>query len=438
MNRIALPALTAALIATATAARAEGAQWSYAECVEYAREHNIDLRKAILAERTASINLEEAEAQWYPTLDFMTGQGYTNTPWGREIGSRVNAYNSSYSLNASWSLYDGGVRSNTIKQNRLVAQQRGLDTEQTFRTIETDLLQVYINLLYTREAIGIYEEAERLSRAQAERGKALMESGRISRVDYSRLATQNEQDRYELVNAQATYSTRLTELRQLLELGIEADISPAVVEWTDAEVTAPLPQLAESYSMAVANDIPLRTYALARDIADLDVEIARAGKRPRISVSGSASTGYMAPGGEAFGPALKHNLNENIGLTLSVPIFDQKKTRSATARATVQRMDADLDIEKRETTLAQLVEASFIDTRAAQSRYEAAMQQLESARLTDNLTNEQFALGYVNTVELMSAHKDLTEARHSVLQAKYMAMLGRKMIEYWRTASVNL
>ncbi|MDE5749291.1 MAG: TolC family protein, partial [Duncaniella sp.] len=389
MKKIALPAFTAALVATFATARAEGNEWSYATCVEYAREHNIDLRKAMLAERTAGINLSEAEAQWYPTLDFSTGQGYVNTPWGRETGTRPNAYNSSYSLNASWSLYDGGVRSNTIRQDRLVTEQKGLETEQTFRSIETDLLQVYLNILYTREAIGIYEEAERLSRAQAERGKALMESGRISRVDYSRLATQNEQDRYELVNARATYSTRLTELRQLLELGIDADVAPASVEWTDDEVTAPLPDLAESYAMAVTNDLPMRSYSLAREIADLDIEIARAGARPRISVNAAAGTGYMAPGGEGFGTALRHNLNENIGLTLSVPILDQKKTRSATARATVQRMEADLDMEKRETTLAQLVESSFIDTRAAQSRFEAAMQQLESAILTDSLTNEQ-------------------------------------------------
>lgn len=49
-----------------------------------------------------------------------------------------------------------------------------------------------------------------------------------------------------------------------------------------------------------------------------------------------------------------------------------------------------------------------------------------------------FRLGYVNTVELMNAHSAFIEAQYSLLQAKYMALLGQKMIEFYRTAKVTL
>lgn len=101
-------------------------------------------------------------------------------------------------------------------------------------------------------------------------------------------------------------------------------------------------------------------------------------------------------------------------------------------------MDAQLDIDQRLTELDQTVENWYIDTRSAQSRYTAAEQQLESARLTDELTNERFELGYVDTVELMTAHNSYVEAQHTLLQAKYMAMLGQKMIEFYRNATVTL
>ncbi|MDE6371404.1 MAG: TolC family protein, partial [Duncaniella sp.] len=74
----------------------------------------------------------------------------------------------------------------------------------------------------------------------------------------------------------------------------------------------------------------------------------------------------------------------------------------------------------------------------AQARYQAASQQLQSATLTDELTNERFALGYIDPIELLTSHNALIEARHTVLQAKYMAILGQKMIEYYRTATVTL
>lgn len=104
----------------------------------------------------------------------------------------------------------------------------------------------------------------------------------------------------------------------------------------------------------------------------------------------------------------------------------------------MQQLDAQLDIDQRQTELAQLVENWYIDTRSAQSRFTAATQQLESAQLTNELTNEQFNLGLVNPVDLMKAHNDLVEARHTLLQTKFMAMLGRKMIEFYRTSSITL
>lgn len=411
------------------------APWTYDDCVEYAREHNISLRKQRLEEKTAAYDTQEAKAQWQPSLDFATTHAYINTPWA-DSGNK-NAYNSSYGLNAGWTVWDGGNRENTIKRSELTEKSRHLATCELMRSIETDLLQVYMNILYAKESIGIYEEATKLSEAQAERSRQLMEAGKASRVDYSQLQSQYEQDRYSLVNVRATYDNRRMELKQLLELGLEDTISLAEVEWTAAEVLASLPPITESYRMAADTDLKLRGLEVDKSIAETDVKIARSGYYPKISLSAGIGTGYYASG-ETFGKQLKHGLNEQIGLSVSVPIFDNRKNRTATAVAKVQVLEAQLDIEQRQTELAQLIDNWYTDTRSAQSRFTAAQQQLESATLTRELTEEQFRLGYINTVELMSAHKDYIEASHTLLQAKYMAMLGHKMIHFYRNAYVNL
>lgn len=408
--------------------------WSYGDCVDYARSHNISLRKSILSEETSSINLDEAKAQWQPTLDFATTHGYTNTPFA---DGNKNSYSSNYGLNAGWTVWNGGERENTIKRNRLQTQIDRLNTGDIMRTIETDLLQVYFNILYAKESIGIYEEAVKLSEAQAERARGLMEAGRISSVDYAQLNAQYEQDRYNLVNARGTYDTRRMELKKLLELGIDTDIELQDVEWTAEQVLAQLPDMNESYRLATATDLRLQGLQLEIDGSDLDIAIAKASGRPRLSLNAGVGTGYGAPG-IGFGTAMKQNLNESIGLTLSVPIFNNKQTKSAVARAKVQKLDAQLDIDQRQTELAQIVENWFIDTRSSQSRYTAAAEQLTSARLSNELTNEKFSLGLVNPVELMTAHNNLVEAQHSLLQAKYMAMLGQKMIEFYRTSTITL
>ena len=415
-------------------ASASASVWTYDDCVDYALAHNISLQKAVLDERTAAIDLDEAKAQWQPTLDFATTHGYSNTPWGE---GAHNSYTSSYGVNAAWTVWNGGQRENTIKRDRVLAEISSLTTQNTVRSLRTDLLQVYINLLYAREAIGIYEEALRLSTARAERSRALMEAGKASRVGYAQLCSQQEQDNYALVNAQSSYDTRRMELKQLLELGINGDIEPADIDWTSEQVLAQLPPIDESYRLAIANDLQLRSLDLQLQRADIDVAIAKAGAMPRIALTAGIGTGYNAPG-SAFGSSIKRNLSESLGLTLSIPILDNRKTKAAVARARVQQLDAQLDTDSRNTELARMVETWYIDTRSAQARYSAADRQLLSAQLSAELTDEQFALGLINTVELMTAHNDLTEARRSLLQAKYMAMLGQKMIEYYRTASVSL
>ena len=430
MRRQLFPALFVAMHLCAAAQHT----WSYADCVDYAREHSISLQKSRLNEQSADLRLDEARGQWQPTLDFATTHGFTNTPWS---DGNKNSYNSSYGLNAGWTVWNGGQRENTIRQKRLQADMGRLDTGEIMRTLETDLLQVYFNILYARESIGIYEEAVKVSEAQADRARQLMEAGRMSRPDYMRLQSQYEQDRYALANAHATYDTRRMELKRLLELGIDTDITPVAADWTSEQVLAGLPPVDESYRLAVETDLRLRSLELESESSGLDIAIAKAGRLPKISLNAGVGTGYYAPGA-SFGTAMKQGWNESIGLTLSIPIFDNKKTKTAVALARVAQTEAMLDIEQRHTELAQLVESSYIDTRSAQSRYSAAETQLESARLTDELTNEQFNLGYVNTVELMTAHNSYIEARHTLLQAKYMAMLGRKMIEFYRTATIQM
>ncbi|MDE6342199.1 MAG: TolC family protein [Muribaculaceae bacterium] len=408
--------------------------WTFTDCVEYARLHNISLQKARISEETAGYDLEESKAQWQPTLDFSTTQGYTNSPWS---AGNKNAYNSSYGLNAGWTVWNGGRRENSIKQNTLRTEIAGLNTGDIMRTLETDLLQVYINILYAKESISIYEEAVKVSEAQAERARMLMEAGKLSKVDYAQLTSQYEQDKYSLVNAQCTYDTRRMELKKLLQLGLDTDLTLAPVVWQDAEVTAGLPDIDESYELALATDLRLRGLDLEKSVSELEERNAKAGHSPVISLSAGIGTGYYAPGG-AFGESLKQGINENIGLNLSIPILDNRKTKTAVSKAKASQLSAQLDIDNRRTELSQTIENWYIDTNSARSRFEAGKSQLESALLSDQLSNERFNLGYVNTVELMTAHNALIEARHSLLQAKYMAMLGRKMIEYYRTAKVNL
>ncbi len=410
-------------------------EWTYSQCLDYARAHNISLQQSQLQELSTGYTLEASKAQWLPSLSFSTSHNYGNTPF-IDQGNK-NVYNGTYGLNASWTLYNGGERESTIKRDELSTQIASLSTEELYRSLETQILSLYINILYAKENIGICQDAAAVSQAQADRAKILMESGRISRVDYTQLYAQAEQDKYSVVNAVSTYDNQRMQLKKLLQLGLTEQIDVVDVDFPESAVLAPQPPIEESYQLALLTDVELASDKISLESAELDEKIAKASGRPQINVNAGVGTGAGYPG-SSFWNQLKWQWNETVGLSLSVPIIDQKKTKTAVAKANIQRMSADLDIENRENEIAQLIEELYISLSSNQAKYTAGLTQVESAALSAELTNQQFEMGLVNPVELLQAHNNELQARSELLQAKYMVLLDKKMLEYYRTAAVTL
>ena len=423
-----------ALVSAPGAFGQSGPVWSYGECVEYAREHNTGLLQSLLDVQTAEQNIEAAKGQWEPTLDFGTAHSFSNAPWGE---GKKNSFGGNFNLNAAWSVYDGGVRSNTIRLNETQREINDLAVTNIVRDIKTQILTTYLNILYSAESVGIYSNALELSTAQTERARLLMESGKLSRVDYAQIEAQREQDRYNLTNAQSQLATRKLELKKILQLGLGENIDVAPVDIDSLGFFGDLPPMAETYDLAAGLDPQLQSLALQESQSDLNIKIAKAGRLPRIGLTAGVGTSYFVPGGN-FGTQLRNALGEQIGVSLSLPIFDQRKTKTAVAKAKLDKQSVGLSMSERELDLSQTIESWYLNATESRSKYIAAESQEQSAALSNELINEKFAIGLVNPVELLTAHNNLLDARHSTLQAKYMAILALKMIEFYRTSEITL
>ncbi len=413
------------------------AVWSYSACVDYAKSHNISLQQSKLTQQSGLVDLEAARAQWFPSLSFSTSQGFTNYPRPAD-GLKSNSYSGSYGLNAGWTIYNGGKRENTIKRNELSNEVNSLAVEAIHNNLETEILVCYLQILYARDAIAIARQTCEVSRAQKERAEQLMQAGRMSRVDYVQLESQLLNDEYNVVSAEATYNSRRLELKKLLELGIDTEMQLPELNFDDSAVLQPIPAKADVYAAAIAWLPEVQSLGIEGEMSDLDVKIARAGYALTITLNGSVGTGNGSGTGYSFGNQLLNGLNEHIGVTLSVPILDNKTNKSNVAKARIDKLNTSLRLQSKLNEVAQSVESYHIEAQNAQAKYLSGKKQLESAQLTDELTNEQFRLGLVNTLDLLSSHNALLNARQELLQAKYMAILNLKMLDFYRNRGISL
>ena len=415
----------------------DGNIWSYAKCVEYAKQNNIKLQQSQLTKKSGLVSLEAAKAQWFPTLQGAVSQNYTNYPRPAD-GMNKNSYNGSYGLSAGWTVWDGNSRTNTIKRTEIEDKVNDLAIEEIYNNLETEILTDYLEILYAYEAIDIANKSLEVSKMQMDRAQQLMKAGKMSKVDYSQLESQYQGDLYNVVSAKSTYDTKVMNLRRLLKLGINDDISVDKLSFTSQEVLQPLTAKDIIYNEAIAWMPAFKSNQLQAQANDLDVKIAKSGKMPKINLNGAIGTGNSSGTGYSFSNQLLNGLNEQIGVTMTVPILDNKSTKANVAKAQIAKLNTQLGYRDLENSLAQSIESTYIEAKNNQAKYATGVEQLKSAELTDELTNEQFKLGLVNTLDLLTTHNKLLNARLELLQSKYMAILSIKMLDYYQNKGIQL
>ncbi len=226
-----------------------GQPWDFNRCLEYAYENNISLQQKQLDKASSDATLLASKAMWQPTLDFSTTQGLTNYPSPAD-NSDHNLYAGTYGLNASWIVFNGNIRRNQIKQDELQQQIAELGIDDYRYTLQTEILAKYLNILYAKESIEIAKQNLAVSEYQKERAEALMNSGKMSRVDYSQIESQYHTDRYSLTSAESSFASAKMELKKLLELDITTDFDIVYPDFNDEEVLAPLPEKVEVFHTA--------------------------------------------------------------------------------------------------------------------------------------------------------------------------------------------
>ena len=412
-------------------------EWSFDDCVNWAIANNIDIRQTMLSILESDQNIGMAKDAYLPFVGFSTNQSFSNYPSPQQ-GQNANSYNSSYNINANWTIWEGNVRKYRVESAKLLKIQQQLYGDDVVKNLQLGILQAYLNILYSAEAVEIANQSLEVSTAQANRAKRLMETGKISKVDYAQIESQRSQDEYNLVQARSSYATSKVTMKNLLNLGLDYELKIKEVNFTDTLVTSPLPSKIEVFEIAM-NWLPqFKSNELNKSIYEYDLKIAKAGYLPSISLTGGLGSGYNSSGNASWGRQMKNFFNENLGLSLSVPIYDGNVTRRAINQAKLQALEYDLTKIQLKNDLSQTIENLFIESQNSRARYESGLSQLESTMLTDELVNRQFELGLVNPLELLTAHNNLLNARLELLQSKYMAILSNKTIDYYATTKVSI
>ena len=421
---------------------AQTKQWTLEECIGYAMEHNITLQKARLQTQSAEEDVKGARAALLPSVSASTNQSVGYRPWqdsgtATVTNGQVNAkvdkgyYNGSYGINAQWTLWNGNRNRNTLRQNKLTAEQSELDMQTTANSIQEQIAQLYVQILYLTEAVKVSEQSLETSRKNEERGQQMLEVGKMSRADVAQLSAQRATDEYNIVQARANISNYILQLKQLLELDGTTDFAIATPATADEEALADIPALQSVYEQAMTARPEIKSSEVAVKSSELSVSMARAGYSPTLSLTGGVGTSTNSLSNNTWGSQLKTNFDASAGLSLSIPLFDQRQTKTNIRKAKLQQQQAQLDLLDRQKQLYQTIEGYWLDAETNQQKLRAAITTEESEQQSFDLLQEQFTLGLKNIVELLQGKDKLLTAQQNRLQSKYQTLLALQMLRFY-------
>ena len=422
--------------------------WTLQDCIDYAMQENISLQQSRLTAESAQVDIKTAKNALFPSLSFSTSHNLINRPYqessytvsGTEIlmANTNTNYSGSYGLNAQWELFNGGRNLKTIKQEELNSRIAGLDFETTANSIEENIAQVYVQILYASESVKVNENTLEVSKAQRDRGKELFEAGSISSADYAQLESQVSNDNYQLVTAITALEDYKLQLKQLLEMEGNVEMLLYIPELNDNDVLARLPDKESVYASALQTRPEIESGKLNVSASELDIKIAKSSYYPSLSLSAGIGTSHTTGTDYTFSEQIKNGWNNSVGLTLSVPIFSRRQTKSAVEKAQIGLESTKLQLRETEKELYRTIENLWLDAWSAQQQYLAAAERVRSSRTSFDLVSEQFNLGMKNTVELLTEKNNLLSAEQELLQAKYMAILNIQLLKFYQGMEMTL
>ena len=402
-------------------------------CIEYALKNNIQIKKSVIVLDQSVVTTKQAKAQRLPNLQASVSQNYVNRPLlTSETITDANSYSGNYSLNSSMTLYNGGKIGKNIKQQELTVEANRYNVLEVEKSMQMQILELYLRILYASEKVAVDKATMELSEYQVTRAKGLQEAGSMSGVDVAKLEAQYATDKYQLVTSENSLSTAKLELKQMLELDIDEDMSLAIPDLNQLDVMKPLGNLQDIYDKTVSTMPQMKSSKLQSDIATLDTKIYKADYLPKVNLNANLGSGHSSVAGYDYDNQLRNGYSNGVGVSVSVPIFSNRTTKSNVQRARLNEKTAQLNIQDTEKQLLKEVEMAYQDAISAQSQYLAANEKVKALQTSYSLIEQQFNLGMKNTLDLLTEKNNLLSAQQSLLQSKYLSIMNAQLLNLYQ------
>jgi outer membrane protein len=447
--------------------------WSLQDCINYAFDHNLDIKKQVLAVEVDKANLLQSKLNTLPSIN--AGGSYVNN-WGRTIDRYTNEFatnrvrSDNMYISGNIILFNGLQKINQIKRNQLTLEYSQYSLDDLLDNISLTVAGYYLDILFNRELLVVANEQLAVTQQQVRRMEKLVEAGTLAKGDLLNIQAQAAREELQVVESENRLEISKITLQQLIDYPVEEDFEVQVPRLRSVEAPSIDITSDQIFSYAVLNRPEVRLAELNVDIAQKDISLAKGQQSPVLSLGGTWASGYSGlnediyygdpvfegnvPIGflesdptqivlqpqydvpfttetKAWDQQLKDNNNRSIGFQLNIPIFNGWQVRNNITRAKIAQEAAEHDLQLTKNNLRKVIEQAYADAVAALKRYGSSLKQVEAQSEAFKYAEQKFDVGLINSVEYNEIKKELTLAQSDLLQAKYDYIFKTTILSFY-------
>lgn len=424
------------------AAPAPGTPWTLAECIARAQQNNTQVQQRQLQVERSDIELSTACYSRLPDLNASIGG---DASFGRALTSdntyrNNNQTSGSLNVSASMPLFQGMRINHQIKAGKLDLAAAIEDLERIREDVAINVMTLYLQVLYSKEMVGVAERQLELSTQQALRSRELAAAGKQpeSAVYESEALAAN--DRMTLTQSRNDLQLALLDLSQALnrESAAGFDIVEPVLDSVALETLHHLGNPDAVYAYAAENRPHIRAEKLRLESSEHAVDVARSALYPTLSLSGGYGTGVYSADDSKFWAQMRHNSREYVGLSLGIPIFNRRATRNNIRTARIAVRSQQLAVTEAERALRKEIEQAWYNADAAYAKYRAADAAFASAEVAFSYEQAKAEAGRSTVFDFNDAKTRMEKAAAEAVQAKYEFVFRSKILDFYRGEPLRL
>ncbi len=423
------------------------------DAVRLALTRSLELERAGYAVDLRGLELRDAQAARDPELSVSAGptlrvsRGYDTDFFGipqpgDSLGPDPDAFRLgtdtevslgvSAGASLSWLLYDGGAIRARQRAAEQVLEAARLDRDRTAGDVANQTAAQYLQVIQFADLVAVEETNLEADRALLDRVQAEYDVGNRNLADVLQQRAAIALGEQRLATARRNEAVSRLGLRQLLRLPVGTPLALAPVPQELLSLPSRDLDIATLVARAIEARPDLDAQAALVEAARFDIDGARTGRSPVVSLGTSAGTAYstLDDNRGAVGQVFDVNPNASLGLTLSVPILDQGRTRRAVERAQVFLSDAGAAYELQQLRVAADVETAVLDARAAAARLAAATEGVVAAREALAAAEARYTVGAGIFLDVLDARRTLVQTEADVATARTDLLTARVAVAY--------